>query len=110
MGLKNFRQGDVLIFGDSKNMSVRLEKGWQKRMRHKKDNIIIEGEVTGHMHEVVNGKLYEDPKNKDVMILEAGEKCIVQHPEHGPIAMPKGTYEIAIQREFNGKDAKKVKD
>ena len=108
--MKNYRQGDVLIFGDQKNRTVNLEKGWQKRMRHKKDNIIIEGEVTGHMHEVINGKLYEDPKNKDVMILEAQEGCKVIHPEHGPIDMPKGTYEIAIQREFVNEQAKKVKD
>lgn len=110
MAVKNFRQGDVLMFGLSKERLKGLGKGWQKKMRHKKDNIIIEGEVTGHMHEVENGKIYESPDKKGVMILDAGENCIVKHPEHGPIKMPKGVYEISIQREYDGKDARKVKD
>ncbi len=111
MEAKNYRQGDVLMFGVSKDDAKRrFPKGWQKNMRHKTDNIIIEGETTGHMHEVINGKLYEDPKKKGVMILEAEAGCKVIHPEHGPIDMPKGIYEIDIQREYDGKDARKVKD
>jgi hypothetical protein len=108
---KNYRQGDVLLFGvDKSKYSRRYSKGWQKKFRLKKNGVIIEGEVTGHFHEVQNGKLYEDPKNKDKMILEAESGCVVVHPEHGPIKMPKGIYEIDIQREYDGKDARKVKD
>lgn len=111
MEVKNYRQGDVLIFGIPKDRLTRdFPKGWQKRMRPKKDSIIIEGEVTGHMHEVINGKIYESPDKKGKMILEAGEGCKVIHPEHGPVPMPKGVYDIDIQREFDGKDARKVKD
>lgn len=104
MNIKNYRQGDVLLFG------VVLNPGWKKLCRLKKDNIIIEGEVTGHMHEVINGKLYESPTDKGKMVLEAQDGCKIIHPEHGTIDMPKGTYEIDIQREYTGKDARKVKD
>lgn len=106
--LKNYRQGDVLILGESR--LVGLREDWKKRAKPKSDNVIIEGEKTGHKHEVINGKLYQHPDKKDVMILEAGEGCIVKHPEHKEIAMPKGVYEIKIQREYDDGKARKVKD
>lgn len=111
MGVKNYRQGDVLMFGLPKlELQTRYGKDWRNKLKAKADNIIIEGETTGHMHEVINGKLYESPTNKDVMILEAQKGCKVIHPEHGPIDMPEGTYEIDIQREYINEQAKKVKD
>lgn len=83
---------------------------WAKKAKRVPDNVIIEGEVSGHKHEVVNGRLYEHPTKKGVMILEAGEGCIVKHPEHKPIPVPKGTYQIDIQREYNEGKATDVKD
>jgi hypothetical protein len=111
MGAKNYRQGEVLIFGvDRSRAREDYPKGWNKKAKAIKDNVIIEGEISGHKHEVINGRLYEDPDNKDKMILEAGEGCRVIHPEHKEISVPKGIYEIDIQREYDGKDARKVKD
>ncbi len=111
MGIKNFRQGEVLIFGVPKDkMKHKYAKGWQKNTKPVKDNVIIEGEISGHKHEVINGRLYDHPDKKGVMVLEAGEGCKVIHPEHKEIPVPKGVYEIEIQREYNGKDSNKVKD
>ena len=110
---KNYRQGEVLIFGKSKDeVKARYAKGWQKKHKPVKDNVIIEGEISGHKHEVTNGRLYESPDKKGVMVLEAGEGCVVTHPEHKPINVPKGVYEIDIQREFTGgkEESRKVKD
>ena len=111
---KNYRQGEVLIFGMDKaqvsQFRLRHGKDWRKRAKQVPDNVIIEGEISGHKHEVKNGKLYEHPDKKGVMILEAGEGCVVKHPEHKPIAFPKGTYEINIQREYSDGEATKVKD
>ena len=74
----------------------------------KTTNVIIEGEISGHKHEVENGKLYE--KNGKV-IIEAQADCVVKHPEHAPIKLPQGTYEIDIQEEYDEvKHASKVKD
>lgn len=107
--VKNYRQGEVLIFGQGKK-EAKILKSRAKHFKPVKDNVIIEGEISGHKHEVKNGRLYESPDKKGKMILEAGEGCVVIHPEHKPIPVPKGVYEIDIQREYDGKDAVKVKD
>lgn len=108
---KNYRQGEVLIFGVSKDrVKPRYARDRLKKLKLVKDNVIIEGEISGHKHEVKNGRLYESPDKSGKMILEAGEGCIVVHPEHKPISVPKGIYEIDIQREYDGKDSGKVKD
>ena len=109
--MSNYRQGEVLIFGVPKDrLKDKFPKGWQKKAKHRDNNVIIEGEISGHKHEVINGRMYDHPDKKGVMILEAGEGCEVIHPEHKPIPVPKGVYEIDIQREYNGKDSNKVKD
>lgn len=101
----NYRQGDVLIYQvkrRSKNPLTSL--GYLP----KGDNIVIEGEISGHKHEVENGKLYE---KEGKIVIEALEGCILKHPEHKPIALPQGTYEIDIQVEYDEKEHKaKVKD
>jgi hypothetical protein len=106
--LNNFRQGEVLIFGEDSLRDIPAD--WKKRAKLVKDNVIIEGEITGHKHEVINGKLYDHPDKKDVMILEAEDGCIIKHPEHKDVPMPKGVYEINIQRELAEGEARKVKD
>lgn len=70
-------------------------------------NCIIEGEVSGHKHEVKNGKLYEKDGK---MYLSAFDNCEVIHPEHKPVRVPKGLYEIRIQKEYKDGEATKVKD
>lgn len=111
MAIKNFRQGEVLIFGVPPiRIKTEFPKGWQKKAKPRADNVIIEGEISGHKHEVINGRMYESPDKKGIMILEAGEGCKVIHPEHKEISVPKGVYEIDIQREYDGKDSNKVKD
>ena len=106
--LKNYRQGEVLILGEKR--LVRIRDNWKERAKIIKGNVIIEGEISGHKHEVINGKLYQHPDKKDVMILEAQNGCVVKHPEHKDVRMPKGVYEIKIQREYDEGKARKVKD
>jgi hypothetical protein len=108
---KNFRQGEVLIFGvPPSRVKAEFPKGWKKKLKARADNVIIEGEISGHKHEVINGRMYDHPEKKGVMVLEAGEDCKVIHPEHKEIPVPKGVYEIEIQREYDGKHSGKVKD
>ena len=87
----NYRQGDVLIFQIKK---PRNKKVTDFGFKPKGDNIIIEGEITGHLHEVTNGKLYE---KEGKLIVEAGKGCVLIHPEHASIPLPQGVYEIKIQ-------------
>ena len=102
--MNNYRQGDVLIFGLGKRKNKRFIEGFKP----KGDNIIIEGEITGHFHKALNGKLYE---KDDKIVLEADEGCTLIHPEHASIKVPKGVYTIDIQREYDeAKDSHKVKD
>lgn len=99
--LPNYRQGDVLIFSTNRKT---IPSGF-----HRKDtNVIIVGEISGHKHEIENGKLYE--KNGKI-IIEAQADCVIKHPEHVPIKLPQGTYEIDIQEEYDEeKHGSKVKD
>lgn len=101
--MKNFRQGEVLI------MSVKAEKPLiNYGYTPKADNVIVEGEISGHKHEVENGKLYE---KGDKIMLDAEKGCILKHPEHKPIPIPEGKYEIGIQVEYDReKHKEKVKD
>lgn len=98
----NFRQGDVLITKMPKKSKV------PKDFSPKADNIVIEGELTGHKHEIENGKLYE---KEDKIIIEAFNNCVLKHNEHKPISLERGLYEIKIQEEYDEeKHSSKVKD
>jgi hypothetical protein len=103
----NFRQGDVLIFQIKKPRNKRVT---DYGFKLKGDNVVMEGEITGHLHEVTNGKLYE---KEDKLIVEAGKGCMLTHPEHAPIPLPQGVYEIKIQEEYDDSNPtmkNKVKD
>ena len=56
----NYRQGDVLI------MTMKGKK-IPVTFKRKADNIVIEGEISGHKHEIENGRLYE---KDDKIIIE----------------------------------------
>lgn len=110
---RNYRQGEVMILTeDEHGKKIAFPDKWKAKAKEIPEGVIAEGEVSGHKHEVQNGRLYDHPDKKGVMILEAGEGCIVTHPEHKPISVPKGVYEIEIQREFTGgkEQSRKVKD
>ncbi len=96
-----YRQGEVGIVVCSK------EEGRLFTGKPLMTNVIIEGEVSGHKHEVKNGKLYEKDSK---MYLQAFDNCEVVHPEHKAIRVPKGLYEIRIQKEYKEDKAQKVKD
>jgi hypothetical protein len=101
--MSNYRQGEVLIFQVKARKPI-TAYGYTE----KADNVIVEGEISGHKHEVDNGKLYE--KDGKIM-LEASKGCILKHPEHKSLAIPEGKYEIGIQVEYDEKEHKaKVKD
>lgn len=107
MKRKGYRQGEVGIIVAPKG--AKIPQGFSEVP----DNVIIEGEISGHKHEVKNGKLLEKKDSatgETKMILQAFDNCEVVHPEHKPIKVPKGLYEIRIQKEFKEGEAKKVKD
>jgi hypothetical protein len=61
--------------------------------------VLAYGEVTGHAHAI---------RSADATLVAAGGRrflsaaapVVIEHEEHTPIALPEGTYEVVIQREY----------
>ncbi len=81
--------------------------------------VLAEGERTGHAH-VLEGNVHffrDEGLAVDVPnALYIGHAKVVDgtarisHEEHGPVMLPRGTYRIRRQREFDPKDARLVAD
>lgn len=99
----HFRQGDVLI------RSVgRLPNGERKPVA---DGILAHGEVTGHAHRVADLECAQLFNCGDGMFLSVGAGGVsIVHEEHAPIELPKGTYQIRIQREYSPEAIRNVLD
>jgi hypothetical protein len=95
-----FRQGDLLF------IAVETIPGVARKLDYL---VIAEGEATGHMHEILEDSavLYEDG---NVKFLEILAESAVVHPEHKPIVLPPGTYEVRRQREYHPEAVRRVKD
>lgn len=93
------RQGDLLI--------VRRESipdGLAKR----ESNIILEGEVTGHAHRLVDGRVLEDAQG--MLFLEVLKATQVVHDEHRVIDLAPGYYQVIRQREYSPEAIRMVID
>jgi hypothetical protein len=96
------RQGEILIF---RNDNFRP---WQKGIPVP-ENVIREGEKSGHKHEVKGDA--QLAMFGDQMVIEVGPKGgEIVHPEHEPIKLEPGKYEVKEQREFDGVKPRKTKD
>ena len=101
---QQYRQGDVYIVSIEQipaDVSVR------------RNGILAEGEVTGHSHALV------DLKAADLLVGSQGELylqvtspdgAMIRHEEHGPIRIPRGAYEVRIQREYSPEEIRNVAD
>ena len=90
--MKIFRQGDVLL-----KQIEKLPKG----VRHKGDKVLAYGEVTGHKHQFLStfSELYIDMDGNQYVYLV--QDSLLAHEEHANMTIPKGIYEVVIQREFD---------
>lgn len=108
---KLYRQGDVLF-----KQIASLPVGERKK---RENATVAYGEVTGHSHALA----VEDRAVAEV--LEIGDGLFVHvsesgvrieggatfvHEEHGPITLPKGNYEVVIQREYSPEEIRSVID
>jgi len=104
-----YRQGDVLIL-----KADEIPKG----AKHKKSDIIVEGEATGHAHRIKNGQILiskekdlEYPFNEhETMWIKAFKNAQVVHEEHGLINLEVGFYMIVRQREWDDEKERLVLD
>jgi len=86
--MKLIRQGDVLL--------KEVEKTRGQRQKQK-DVVLAEGEVTGHKHVLTGQVLVSEFKgNKYVELTETSS---LTHQEHDDLEIPRGKYQVILQRE-----------
>lgn len=79
-----------------------------------KSGVIAKGETTGHAHRLAPSSmtqgalLYLVGRSMFLRTAEAGATIV--HDEHGPIALPAGSYAVVPQREFDGLGWRQVLD
>ena len=98
-GNMKYRHGDVIL--------KKVDKVKGKKLSHL---ILAEGEVTGHAHRITQGdaELYEE--NGTLFLHVDSETALLTHEEHKAIELPKGDYEIIIQREYTPEGWKRIAD
>lgn len=84
-----YRQGDVLL-----TRIDTLPEGLTER----KSRLIVEGEVTGHQHRLVTGRVLSNAQG--ALFLEILQATQVVHQEHHPLHLPSGFYQVTCQREY----------
>lgn len=128
---KAFRQGELLFIPLSQEDMTGIGYGpdsesypqWNKLQT----NVIREGEATGHKHEVIT----QSPGvatllvpistmmrglndmaliGNDDRLLVAEQPVEVVHPEHNTLRLPKGSFLIVVQREYDEVKARRVMD
>ena len=91
--MKVYRQGDV---------SIIAVKGLPKKTKRVQgEPILARGEVTGHTHRMIEGKvrLYQLAGLLYLRVLSEFAK--LYHEEHADIILPRGDYQINRQREYD---------
>ena len=86
--MEYYQQGDCLI------KPAKIPNKANKKRR----NVLIEGELTGHVHRVTEGQ-FEIMIEAQKIFLKAITECKVTHEEHREIVIPPGEYEIDRVRE-----------
>ena len=88
-----WRQGDVFI------ADVPVIPGQAVSQAH---CVLAEGEATGHRHRVsdpFSAVVFAD--RSQLFLKVVAETATIVHDEHGPIELPRGTYRVWQQREYD---------
>ena len=88
-----YRQGEILM-----QRIDRIPSHYYSKPRLLPTNVVREGEEAGHKHEIKKGRLYE---TEGTIYIEADKGCHMVHEGHPTIDLPKGLYEVTIQRFYN---------
>jgi hypothetical protein len=97
---KLIRQGDVIL--------KRIDKIPEKASLTN-NFVLAEGEATGHKH-LLSGKAVTVLETIDRKFINAGTTAILMHEEHKQVMIPKGLYEVKVQREYDPVQERKVMD
>jgi hypothetical protein len=92
--MEAYRQGDVSIIAVSNPLAP---KG-----RRIKEPVLARGELSGHAHRIVQGKVQLYQLATGLLYLRVlSEFAKLYHEEHEDIVLPRGDYEVRRQREFD---------
>ena len=94
------RQGDLLI--------IRVDKVPLDALKQD-GRVLAEGEVTGHMHELDKGEVYEKEGFLYFRVMPH-ETANLNHPEHKTISFDAGEYKVIRQREYEPRSWRYVAD
>lgn len=100
------RQGDIWI------ESVDNVPDGAKKSRAKTRFILARGEATGHHHSVIvapDVTMYEKDGTLYLRV-ERESGVAVEHQEHAPINLPRGTFRVMRQREYSPEEILYVAD
>ena len=97
--MEKYRHGDVIL------KQVSEVKG--KKLKHL---VLAEGEVTGHSHQITDGEAVLYEHEGTLFLSVESETAKLTHEEHKVIELPKGKYEITIQREYSPEGWRRVAD
>lgn len=97
-----WRQGDVFIVSIDRLPAGRAESHGP---------VLAKGEITGHSHRIQENQGATASLIGGQLFLEvAADQVTLLHDEHLPIVIPRGTYEIRIQREYAPAEIRRVVD
>ena len=88
---KLFRHGDLLI---------RKVSSIPKTAILTSTNIIAEGELTGHNHQIVGSHQVFETLDKQ-LYFQAEDHVLIKHPDHNTLEIPTGHYIVEHQRRYN---------
>lgn len=90
------QQGDVLF------RCVCDKENWAgKEIKRGKNLVLVEGEHTGHAHVLDCEADAELIQEGEKMLLKLTREAIVVHPEHKPVTLEPGIWEIGRVREYD---------
>lgn len=84
------RHGDVIL--------QKTEKVLGKQEKAE-ETILAEGEVTGHAHRLSGSLLVSEFEGQRFVELE--DDGVLSHEEHDPLTIPRGKYQVLLQREVD---------
>lgn len=96
-----YRQGDLLF------LPSKLPQKGRTKVPHL---VLVEGQATGHKHQVTKGKATQYALGATRYLSVQSATATVTHEEHGPIKLAKGTWEVRRQREFSATENRLVAD
>lgn len=100
---KAYRQGDVLLLC-VKEVPSGLDSQSAAPLAY--------GEVTGHKHQFTEGRVryFLDPRTQVRFLAVDSPFALLTHEEHGAVRLPRGAYQVRIQREYEPDGWRNVAD